>query len=79
MKKVLANVKMILHFGLWWPIVSTIACWCTHMFKKIDLCGCITINQCILKTELYNRLKHVIIKGNCKYSKLIIVTNFFAL
>ena len=46
-------------------------------FKKIDLCGCVTINQCILKTESYNRLKHVIIKGNCKYSKLIFVTNFF--
>ena len=45
--------------------------------KKIDLCGCVTINQCILKTELYNRLKHVIIKGNCKYSKLIFFTNFF--
>ena len=88
MKKVLANVKMILHFGLWWPIVSTIACWCTHMFKKIDLCGCITINQCILKTELYNGLKDLIIKGDttststlresdCRYSKLIIVTFFF--
>ena len=34
-------------------------------------------NQCILRTELYNRLKHVISKGDCRYSKLIIVTIFF--
>ena len=34
-------------------------------------------NQCILRTELYNRLKHVINKGDCRYFKLIIVTIFF--
>ena len=45
-------------------------------------------NQCILKIELYNGLKDLIIKSNttststlreseCRYSKLIIVTFFF--
>ena len=45
-------------------------------------------NQCILKTEFYNGLKDLIIKGDttststlresvCRYSKLIIVTLYF--